>query len=323
MVMDAVGSAASAVGEAIGLIKPKKAKLVVVSDIKPKHAEEIDCMFNPTEYIADPDCQGHVHQRTEQARGHRGVRRHECPEAGGDAVLRRVRARPTATSPRRSPVSCRGRCPWRRPGREAVRLRRSWPSVWGNSQLENFCGYLTSVDVKYKLFSRYGKPLRADVTIALEGATPDFERNQPDVPRDRHDADPHRRRGRDPPGGRLHRARQAGLLAGDRRHERHRRSAPGRARLGPAHPERRPTRPGTPEADDAARDQRSRPSRPRSRSRPGSSRSIRPGWTTPSRASSSRRRSSTGCTCPTRSRSSSGTRSATSSTGRSSRSASA
>ena len=36
MVMDAVGSAASAVGDALGLIKPEKAKLVVVSDNKPQ-----------------------------------------------------------------------------------------------------------------------------------------------------------------------------------------------------------------------------------------------------------------------------------------------
>ena len=63
MVMDAVGSAASAVGEALGLIKPDKAKIVCVGANKPSGATEIECMFNPTEYrltqeIMNPSTEG-------------------------------------------------------------------------------------------------------------------------------------------------------------------------------------------------------------------------------------------------------------------------
>src|SRR5262249_23213174 len=50
MVMEAAGSAVSAAGQALGLIKPDKAKLVCVGDNTPEGETEIECMFNPTEY---------------------------------------------------------------------------------------------------------------------------------------------------------------------------------------------------------------------------------------------------------------------------------
>jgi nucleoid-associated protein YgaU len=178
MVMDAVGSAASAVGEAIGLIKPKKAKLVVVSKEKPKDADDIECMFNPTEY-----------QLTQTAK----VTWTNAPnKPGGTAEY-------GGTNPLKLSVTlffdeyelAKGDITpkitrllsWTLP-MEPTRKKKKPTSplvgfVWGNSQLENFCGYLTSVDVKYKLFSRDGTPLRADVTIALEGATPDFGGTNP------------------------------------------------------------------------------------------------------------------------------------------------
>ena len=43
MVMDAVGSAASAVGQALGLIKSDKAKLVCVGSNLPDGPHEIEC----------------------------------------------------------------------------------------------------------------------------------------------------------------------------------------------------------------------------------------------------------------------------------------
>jgi hypothetical protein len=50
MVMEAVGSVPEAVGEGLGLIKPEKAKLVIVGANKPDGDQQIECMFNPTEY---------------------------------------------------------------------------------------------------------------------------------------------------------------------------------------------------------------------------------------------------------------------------------
>ena len=50
MVMDAVGSAVSAVGQALGLVKNTKAKLACMGPNFPAGDHEIECMFNPTEY---------------------------------------------------------------------------------------------------------------------------------------------------------------------------------------------------------------------------------------------------------------------------------
>lgn len=179
MVMDAVGSAASAVGEAIGLIKPKKAVLKVMSDIKPKHAEEIVCMFNPTEYSLTqtakvtftnaPNKPGPTAEYGGANALKLGVTLFfdEYELANGDITPKITRL-----------------LSWTLP-MEATRKPKQSPTsplvafIWGNSQIEHFCGYLTSVDVKYKLFSRSGKPLRADVTIALEGANPDYELTNP------------------------------------------------------------------------------------------------------------------------------------------------
>jgi nucleoid-associated protein YgaU len=178
MVMDAVGSAASAVGEAVGLIKPKKAKLVIVSDKKPKDAADIECMFNPTEYSLTQTAKVTWTNEPSKPGG--------TPEYGGTNPLKL-----TATLFFDDYASPHGDITpkitrllsWTLPIEETRQdCKPTSPLVgfvWGNSQLENFCGYLTSVDIKYKLFRRDGTPLRADVTINLEGATPDYGGTNP------------------------------------------------------------------------------------------------------------------------------------------------
>jgi Contractile injection system tube protein/LysM domain len=179
MVMDAVGSAASAVGEAIGLIKPKKALLKVVSDIKPKHPDDIVCMFNPTEYSLTqtakvtftnaPNKPGPTAEYGGANALKLGVTLFfdEYELANGDITPKITRLLSWTLPMEKT------RGPGGKPTSPLVAF------IWGNAQIENFCGYLTSVDVKYKLFSRSGKPLRADVTIALEGANPDYELTNP------------------------------------------------------------------------------------------------------------------------------------------------
>lgn len=178
MVMDAVGSAATAVGEAVGLIKPKKAQLVVVSDIKPKDSAAIECMFNPTEYsitqtanvtwTAAPNKPGGTAEYggTNPLRLSVTLFFDEYDKAQGDITPKITRL-----------------LSWTLP-MEATRndLCPTSPLigfVWGNKQLAQFAGYLTSVEVHYKLFSKSGTPLRADVTIALEGSTPEFGGTNP------------------------------------------------------------------------------------------------------------------------------------------------
>ena len=78
MVMDAVGSAVSAVGQALGLIKPDKAKLVVrAAATCPTAPHEIECMFNPTDYTLTQTVDVH-RDRTSAAKpgGTAAVRRH-------------------------------------------------------------------------------------------------------------------------------------------------------------------------------------------------------------------------------------------------------
>jgi nucleoid-associated protein YgaU len=178
MVMDAVGSAATAFGEAVGLIKPKKAQLVVVSKEKPKDAEPIECMFNPTEYT--------LNQTTKVTWTPAPSKPGGTAEYGGTNPLRlSVKLffdEYDKLSGDITPKITR-LLSWTLPT-EATTTDNKPTSpligfVWGNKQLAQFCGYLTSVDVTYKLFSKDGTPLRADVTISLEGATPDFGATNP------------------------------------------------------------------------------------------------------------------------------------------------
>jgi len=178
MVMDAVGSAATAVGEAVGLIKPKKAKLMVVSKQKPKDSADIECMFNPTEYG--------LTQTTKVTWTNAPNKPGGTAEYGGTNPLRlnvtlffdeydQVHGDITPKITRL--------LSWTLPMEQTRNDKKPTSPligfVWGNKQLANFCGYLTSVDVKYKLFSKDGTPLRADVTIALEGSTPEFGGTNP------------------------------------------------------------------------------------------------------------------------------------------------
>jgi len=178
MVMDAVGSAASAVGEAAGLIKPKKARLEVVSDIKPKDSKPIECMFNPTEYT--------LTQATNVTWTAVPNKPGGTAEYGGTKPLRlgvklffdEFDAAKGNITPKITRLLS-----WTLPMEQTRKDKKPTSPliafVWGNSQLANFCGYLTNVDITYKLFSKDGTPLRADVTIALEGATPDFGGTNP------------------------------------------------------------------------------------------------------------------------------------------------
>jgi nucleoid-associated protein YgaU len=178
MVLDTARSAGSAIGEAVGLIKPKKARLVVVSDILPKDSDDIECMFNPTEYQLT---QTTIVNWT-PAPGKPGG----TAEYGGTNPLRlNVTLFFDAYDQLHGDITPKitRLLSWTLPMEDTREdYKPTSPLigfVWGNKQLADFCGYLTSVDVKYKLFSKNGTPLRADVTIALEGATPEFAGTNP------------------------------------------------------------------------------------------------------------------------------------------------
>ena len=171
MVMDAVGSAASAVGEALGLIKPEKAKLVIKGSNKPADPKPIECMFNPTEYSLNQTVT---------------VTRHKSPsKPGGTPEFAGTNAMTfSATLLFDDYASANGDVTptitkllsWTKPTDDSRKKNQPCPPLvafqWGsNKQLENFRGLLTKVDVKYLLFRRDGTPVQADVAITITGET--------------------------------------------------------------------------------------------------------------------------------------------------------
>ncbi len=171
MVMDAVGSAASAVGEALGLIKPDKAKLMCVGDNLPSGDTEVECMFNPTEY--------RLSQRATIPRNNSPAVEGGTPQYGGTGALTlstqlffddfssmegdvtpKITTLLGWTKPTQSSRDAGSPCP------PLVKF------VWGgNPQLEDLQGYLTQVTVNYTLFRKDGTPVQAKVDITLEGHT--------------------------------------------------------------------------------------------------------------------------------------------------------
>ncbi len=171
MVMDAVGSAASAIGEALGIIKPDKAKLVVVPPNMPDSGpHEIEFMFNPTEYSIAQSVMVNVN-RTASAAGGK-------PEYGGAGpmtvnmtlflddfasakgdVTPKITTLLNWTKPTKSSMG-----PPPKPCAPLVKF------VWGgNPQLSTFQGFLSSVNVTYTVFRKDGRPVQAKVVITIQG----------------------------------------------------------------------------------------------------------------------------------------------------------
>jgi hypothetical protein len=179
MVMSAVGSAASAAGEALGFIKPKKAKLVVFGDNKPVGEPEIECMFNPTEYSLSQSLKV-TRNQTPNAEG-------GTPEYSGTSAMTLnttlffddfASARGDVT-PRITRLLT-----WTKPTPSSRAAGKPAPPLvkfdWGgNSQLNNFRGFLTRVDVTYKLFRKDGTPVQAEVKITIEGEDETFGNQNP------------------------------------------------------------------------------------------------------------------------------------------------
>jgi Contractile injection system tube protein/LysM domain len=171
MVMDAVGSAASQVGQALGLVKPDKAKLVCVGSNLPKEPHSIECMFNPTEYT--------LTQTLNVSRNQAAAK------PGGTAQFTGTNAMTLTTklffddfsspegdvTPKISALLS-----WTHPTPDSLNKKPPAPCpplvsfVWGgNKQLENFAGYLKNVTVNYTVFRKDGTPVQATVTITIEG----------------------------------------------------------------------------------------------------------------------------------------------------------
>lgn len=171
MVMDAVGSAASAIGEALGLVKPDKAKLVCVGDNLPAGETEISCMFNPTEY--------RLTQTVSVPRNTTPARAGGTPQYGGTGALTLATqlffddfaAAKGDVTPKITTL-----LGWTKATQSSTQAGRPCPPLvsfkWGgNPQLDGFKGYLTNVTINYTVFRKDGTPVQAKVDITISGQT--------------------------------------------------------------------------------------------------------------------------------------------------------
>ena len=149
MVMDAVGSAASAVGEALGAHQARQGEARHASArTSPTGETEIECMFNPTEYRLTQTVSVNRNRTPQRPRG-------GTPEYSGTnamtlddpALLRRLRlgqGRRHAEdhdAPQLDEADRAARATRTRPARRYVRFK------WGgNTQLDDFYGFLKNVD---------------------------------------------------------------------------------------------------------------------------------------------------------------------------------
>jgi len=169
MVMDAVGSAASAIGEALGLVKPDKAKLVCTGDNLPSGDPEIECMFNPTEY--------RLTQTLNVTRNQTPAKDGGTPEfAGTNAMTLTTQLFFDDFSSMEGDVTPKitRLLGWTHPTPASLDRGRPCPPLvsfrWGgNPQLDGFSGYLKSVVVNYTIFRKDGTPVQAKVDITIEG----------------------------------------------------------------------------------------------------------------------------------------------------------
>jgi nucleoid-associated protein YgaU len=169
MVMEAAGAVAGAVGDILGLTKPEKAKLRVVGSNTPSGDQEIECMFNPTEYRLSQTVNV-TWNRTPGAEG--GTPQYTGRNAmvlttqlffddfasmEGD-VTPKITTLLNWTKPTPSSLSDNRPCP--------PKVQFRWG---GNPQLDDFSGFLKNVVVNYTVFRKDGTPVQAKVDITIEG----------------------------------------------------------------------------------------------------------------------------------------------------------
>jgi hypothetical protein len=165
--MDVASDLGNAALGALGL-KQGKAKLVIKGTNKPDDAEPMECMFNPTEY-----------KLSQSSKVERGI----APAKPGGTLEYK------ATSQMKLSMelffddfaSIKGDVTpkitkllnWQKPTKSSIEKKRPSPPYvgfeWGNKQLANFKGLLTSVNIAYTVFRKDGTPIQAKVNITIEG----------------------------------------------------------------------------------------------------------------------------------------------------------
>jgi hypothetical protein len=167
--MDLAADVGGALGGLLDFLKPGKAKLVIWKDEKnkPEGPQELECMFNPTEYRISQGAEAH---RTKSPTKPGGASQYkwtspltlsmqlffdDFASAKGDVT-------PKITT----------LLGWQRPTEKSLKTSPAPPLVsfkWGNKQLDDFKGLITQLNITYTVFRRDGTPVQAKVDITITG----------------------------------------------------------------------------------------------------------------------------------------------------------
>lgn len=148
------------------LVKPAKAKLVVVGGNEPKGTGTLECMFNPTTYKLSQSVE--VDRLTTAANpgGNAQYIRTSHLTLTMDLFFDDFGSANGDVTPKISTL-----LKWQQPTEKSG--KRPAPPLlrfeWGNKQLSIIEGVLTSVVVNYTLFRKDGTPVQATVNITIEG----------------------------------------------------------------------------------------------------------------------------------------------------------
>jgi nucleoid-associated protein YgaU len=176
--MDEIASAAGDIGSALGLTKPAKAKLVCVGSNMPSGDTSIECMFNPTEYRLTQTLSVTRNRSTDTPGG-------TAQYAGTDHMTLTVQLFFDDFASAKGDVTPKitTLLNWTKPTDSSRDSGPCPPLVafrWGgNSQLDNFSGFLTNVTVNYTVFRRDGTPVQARVDITIAGQDEQFGSQNP------------------------------------------------------------------------------------------------------------------------------------------------
>jgi hypothetical protein len=167
------------VDDVIDFLKPGKAKLECVGENMPQGDTEIECMFNPTEYRLS---QSMMVTRNRSASTEGGT-----PEFSGTSPMTLTTqlffddfaSLEGDVTPKISTL-----LEWTRPTPSSRDSGRPCPPLvafrWGgNPQLDDFQGFLKTVNINYTIFRRDGTPVQAKVDITLEGQREQFGSQNP------------------------------------------------------------------------------------------------------------------------------------------------
>ena len=166
----AAGAAAAFGGDLLGLSKPTKAKLKVKDDEDaPSDADPIECMFNPTEYSLSRSNTVQRNASPQQVGG--------TPHYSGSGPLSltmQLFFDDFASLEGDVTPDITKLLTWTVP-KDAQASNARPPKVgfdWGNPQLAEFWGYITSLRISYTVFRMDGTPVQAKVDLTVEEVQP-------------------------------------------------------------------------------------------------------------------------------------------------------